>query len=416
MVKRLDPALCAKCKGTRRLCGRPVCPILKRIENLVKVKNVVSKRELFAATPPSVLVGEQGYPYIWLGPNVAPLTGDSAVEYDNPELWWGVKNINDIIALRSSMVFSRFRLKVSKARSASDKLLDLTREAALSVKPVDAEYLFAKPPRPQLKFDGILSPIGPRARLVKMNIVDNPVVPRKVDNIVEDYDVLARDAIRELYQHGVSFYHIVRIFSLGMLGVKIQRRLVPTRWAITAVDSTLGDLLLKKVKEYKAINQIELYFTEYIGNRYVLILAPGAWSFEMIEIWLPRSVWVKDVKPYFTVNYELYDGRWRRPGVDGGYHAIRFPVLESLFQRRRQATVIAIREVTREYYAPVGSWQIRESVRHALKSKPKIFPTLVDALKSASKYIDTSINLIIRESYLLKLLLTQRKITEFQEK
>ncbi|HDH06741.1 MAG TPA: hypothetical protein ENF87_00040, partial [Thermoproteales archaeon] len=351
--------------------------------------------------------------YVWLGPNVAPVTGEKAVEYDNPRLWWGVKDIEDIIRLRSSMVFSRFKVKVTKARAPSQRLLDSTRELALSIKPVDGEYLFDKPPRPSIRFDGILSPIGPKANLVDLRVVENPVVPRRVDMLVEDYDINARDAVVELYTHGIDYYHIVRVFSLGLLGLKYQRRLVPTRWSITAVDSILGDQLLEEVKKYDSINDVELYYTEYMGNRYAILMVPGKWAFEMIEIWLPRSVWVKAEKAYFTVNYELYDGKWRKPGVDGGYHAIRFPVLEYLSRRRRQALVIAIREVTPQYYAPVGSWQIRESIRNALKSKPLKFNTVLDALKNACKKIETPLKDILKESYLIKILLYQKKITEF---
>ena len=201
-----------------------------------------------------------------------------------------------------------------------------------------------------------------------------------------------------LYTHGIDYYHIVRVFSLGLLGLKYQRRLVPTRWSITAVDSILGDQLLEEVKKYDSINDVELYYTEYMGNRYAILMVPGKWAFEMIEIWLPRSVWVKAEKAYFTVNYELYDGKWRKPGVDGGYHAIRFPVLEYLSRRRRQALVIAIREVTPQYYAPVGSWQIRESIRNALKRviSQKYVQKVIEEAEKAQLVIDLK-SLDVRE-------------------
>ncbi|RLE76661.1 MAG: hypothetical protein DRJ56_03815 [Thermoprotei archaeon] len=413
MVKRIDPALCAKCKGSRRLCGRPVCPILKRIESSVKVSSVIRRRELFAATPPSVLVGERGYPHVWLGPSVAPVSGEGAALYDDPEAWWGRMSLEDIIGLRASMVFSRFRARIADARRPSSRLLDLTRELALSARPVDAEYVFRKPPVPRVRFDGVLSPIGPGAELRDLRLAQNPVVPRKVDSLVDDRDATAREAAFELYDWGVSYYHIVRIFSLGMLGLKRQRRLVPTRWAITAVDSILGDRLLEKVREFEPVSDVELYRADYLGNRYAILVAPGAWSFEMIEIWLPRSVWVRGRKPYVTVNYELHDGKWRLPGVDGGYHAIRFPVLEALYRRRRQAVVVAVREVTPDYYAPVGSWQIRESVRRALASEPLRFASVEEALRAVSRIIETPVSVVLSKSHLLRFLTGQRKLTEF---
>ncbi|RLE81064.1 MAG: hypothetical protein DRJ51_04580 [Thermoprotei archaeon] len=416
MPSRLDPALCAKCKGVKRLCGRPRCPILKRIEESLKVTSKISRRVLFGASPPSVLVGEYAYPRVTLGPLACPISGVEAKEYEDYKSWWGRKTIDDIIRIRASMVYSRFNLRVSEARSIRNRLLETTQELALSTLPVDAEFFFKKPPKPILSFDGILSPIGPRASLLELKVVQNPVVPRKVDRIVDDTDVKATDAVAELYSSGISYYHITRLFSLGLLGEKRRRRLVPTRWSITAVDSILGDRLLEKVKDFPEVSEILLFRAEYIGNKYSLIFLPRAWSFEMVEIWLPRSVWVRATKPYITVNYELKDGRWRRPGVDGGYHAIRFPVLEYLYRVKRQATVIAIREVSPEYYAPVGSWQIRESVRNALKSPPTKPESLSSALKEVSRSLQTDIKVVISESFLLKALLHTASILKYLDR
>lgn len=409
-----DPELCAKCKGSERLCGRPVCPILKRILEALKAAPQVSKRVLPASTPPSVLVGEWGYPIIRLGPIAAPERGEGARRYEDYRSWWGRLSIDDIIAMRASTVYSTFPLRVRDARSGRSRLLEATREAAISARPIEAEFVYAKPPRPLLSFNGMLAPVGLRGRLDKLLIAENPLVPRRVDQLVYDTDARARDAVYELYRSGVDNYYITRLLSLGMLGERNRRRLVPTRWAITAVDKMLGDLLLREVRLMPEYPRLELYFTEYIGNRYFVLLIPGPWSFEMIEVWLPRSVWVRSAKPYIAVNYELWDGWWRRPGVDGGYYAMRMPVLELLAEKKRQATVIAIREVTPRYYAPVGSWQIRESVRNALRSRPLVLDDATVALREVSKRLDTDVKLVVKESHILKSLLSpQIKLTDF---
>lgn len=413
MPKKIDPALCAQCKGVRKLCGFPKCPILVRLEEELKIKPTIRKKTLYAATPPSVLVGEKNYPYVTLGPNVAPVPGAEAKIYDDPESWWRRFSIDDIIRLRARTIFSSFTARVTEARRPSSRLLNLIKEISLSTEPVDAEYVFKKPPTPRLAFDGIVAPRGPVAVLDKLNLASNPVVPRRVDQLVSDEDARASESIAELYFSGISVYHIVRLFSLGLLGLKKDRKIVPTRWSITAVDSILGDRLLEKVRTFSEINEYRVYKTSYMGNRYFIIMAPGPWSFEMIEIWLPRSIWVKSNEPFFTVNFELHDGKWRKPGVDGGYHAIRFSVLEHLYREKRQATVIAIREVTKDYYAPVGSWQIRESVRNALKGKPVIVDDLSKALSLAKKFIETDLNLILSKSYILRLLMKQKRILEY---
>lgn len=406
--------LCAECKGVKRLCGRPQCPILQRVIEAVKAGPQLSKTLLPAGTPPSVFVGEWGYPYISLGPVAAPVTGDEARGYEDYPSWWGKLTLGDIIRLRASTVYSRFRVRVSDARRpVEDRNLDATREAALSIRPVDAEFLFQRPPRVAAAFDGVVAPIGLTGVLKSIRVVDNPVVPRRVDNVVEDTEVKAREAVLDLYRAGLDTYYITRLFSLGLLGEGRHRKIVPTRWAITAVDKTLGDLLLAGVRARPELEAIQVYTSEYIGNRYLLALLPGPWSFEMIEIWQPRSVWVEGAKPYIAVNYELRDGRWRRPGVDGGYHAIRLPVLEFLSRLGRQATVIAVREVTPAYYAPVGSWQIRESVRNALAGEPLKLDSIADLPRVISRFIETPIHLVLGESTLLRQLLSVEKLDKY---
>jgi len=406
-------SLCAQCKGARRLCGRPTCPILERIRENVRVASAITRREVFGSSPPSLLVGEWGYPRIRLGPLIPPVTGLDAREYDNPVVWWGRKTIEDIIRLRSSLILTESFVDARLDAKRPDRLLEEIQELALSALPVDAEARLRRRPTARLRFDGVLSPVGPRAPLERLRIVGNPSVPRKVDQIVYDTDAKAAIAVEELYRYGVSPYHIVRLLSVGLLGEAKQRRIVPTRWAITATDTILGNILLRRIRGYPEIDDIELYYTEYLGNRYAIVMCPGSWSFEMIEIWLPRSVWVGGGAPYICVNYELWDGKCRVPGVDGGYHAIRFPVLERLFERRRQATVIAIREVTPEYYAPLGSWQIRESVRNALRQKKRVFNSVMDALKAAARRLDTGLDKIIASSHLLKHLSGQTRIDRF---
>lgn len=417
MPVKIDPSLCAKCKGSRRLCGRSRCPILVRLSASYKIAERLPRRSVYGSTPPSILVGERGYPYIRLGANIPLVVGLEAREYDSPEDWWGRKSLEDIIKLRSSMIFSSFHANVKiDAKIPKNRLLEELQNIALSRLPVETEALFRKPPVVSLRFDGVVAPIGPRAEALNIKVIGNPEVPRRVDYIVSDVDVDARTASVELYRYGVSFYHIVRLFSLGLLGERRFRRIVPTRWAITAVDKILGDQLVKRVRNFREYGSYVVFHAEYVGNRYLLLFTPGSWSFEMIEIWLPRSVWVREGEALIVENYELFDGKAKKPEVDGGYYAIRFPVLEYLFRIRRQASVVAFREVTPDYYAPVGSWQIRESVRNALKGKPLVFDGLKEALKYISSKLHTDFRRVYKRSVLLRLLVEQERLPSYLKK
>jgi hypothetical protein len=409
----IEGNLCAKCKGSRRLCGRPKCPILIRISALKSLSPKLEKVDnLFGSSPPSVLVGEWGYPKIRLGGLIPPETGIRATFFDNPVEWTRKKvSLDDIIRLRSSLVYSRFSTHIKAPRKVELKFLENTQELAMAAKPTDVEVDFLKPPRFKLNFDGIITPVGIMAPIKDMKLAENPVVPRKVEYLVSDTDVKASTAMWELYNAGTSVYQIFRILSVGLLGIKEQRRLVPTRWAITAVDKNIGDKLLTKVRSFPEINWYLVFHHEYLGNHFELIFIPRVYSFEVIEMWMPRSVWVRDNKPSIFVNWEFWDGKAQH--MDGGYYAIRLPVLEYLSRIKRQATVIAIREIRPEYYAPVGNWQIRENVRRALSGKPERFNTLQEALNSVSKRLKTEKVVWLPRSYLLKLIRAQKTLNLF---
>ena len=415
MPTRISSTLCAQCKGSRRLCGRLKCPIIERMKIQLKLKDKLNKNYIYGSTPPDLIVGEIGYPEVLVGPMIPPITGSKAILYGNPTNWYG-KSIEEIIRIRSSIVRANFRVKVGEASRISDRLLGLTQEIAMSYEPIDTEAYFRKPPIPRLIFDGVLSPVGPSARLRKLIIAENPIVPRKAEQLIYDYDARASEAISELYDYGYSNYYLIRLLTAGLLGRKRERRIVPTRWGITAIDSIIGDHLLEKIRDYMEISEIIIFTNEYLDNRYIIILMPGSYAFEMIEIWLPKTIWVRRLKPYIIENFELYDGKWRSGEINGGYKAMRLAVLEYLNKIRRQAMVLAIREIGPEYYCPVGVWQVREGMRNAFKNKPIKVDSIDNAIKIVSSKLRTEFQLWIKYAKLIQLFKFQRKIVDFIRK
>ena len=404
LVTRPKPYMCAKCKGSRRLCGLPNCPILLRLkEQLGIFERIKEATGIEAPSPPSLLVGEKGYPYVRVGVNLAE--GGDASLYEDPGSWWGRLGLLDIIRMRASMIYS---YRVLKVRKASGRLAETIREAAMSVRPVDSEVLLSRPPRFTLRFDPLLKPVVFSAEVEKISLTSNPVIPRRVDSLVVDR-VKAREALKELYSRGFDVYYLQRLLSSGALGV--EKKFVPTRWSITAVDRAIGDYLLSKVKTFPEISGVEVYTSSYIGNNYILLFLPGPWFMEMVEIWLPNSVWVPGAEPYMTLIHEYSDGR--PSGQDGGYDAIRLPVLEHLYKRGRQARVLAIREVTPEYFAPVGNWQIRESVRAALGRSPERYGSLKEALEAIKTRLKTPVEIALSGSTFINVTTKQKTLVEF---
>ncbi|MEM0208220.1 MAG: Nre family DNA repair protein [Thermofilum sp.] len=404
LVTRPKPYMCARCKGSRRLCGLPACHILLRLKEQAGIfEKLKEARDIAAPSPPSLLVGEKGYPYVRVGVNLAE--GDNAPLFEDPGSWWGRLGLLDIIKLRASMIYS---YRVLRVRSASNRIAEAVQEAAMSIRPVESEVFLSRPPVFTMRFDPLVKPVGFSAEVEKISLTSNPVIPRRVDSLVADR-VKAREALIELYSRGFDVYYLQRLLSSGALGV--DKKFVPTRWSITAVDRAIGDYLLSKVKTFPEISGVEVYTSSYIGNNYVLLFLPGPWFMEMVEIWLPNSVWVPGAEPYTTLIHEYSDGR--PSGQDGGYDAIRLPVLENLYKRGRQARVLAIREVTPEYFAPVGNWQIRESVRAALGRPPERYESLREALEAIKTRLKTPLEVALRRSTFINVATRQKTLMEF---
>src|SRR3989344_4790049 len=118
------------------------------------------------------------------------------------------------------------------------------------------------------------------------------------------------------HKSGIETSNIIKILSAGLLGLKKNRKLVPTRWAISSVDSTLSKEKLKRIRLYPEIANIEVFNAEYLGNHYEFLLLPDKFSFEVIEISLKSmGVWQ---------DYEGFFGRKKyADSVTGAYYVNR---------------------------------------------------------------------------------------------
>ncbi|RUM48227.1 MAG: hypothetical protein DSY37_00130 [Hyperthermus sp.] len=399
MGRVIPPSLCARCKGYKRLCGLSSCPILERFRAQVRAVSGVSGRRLEGSSPPSVVVGESGYPKVPLLYSVPPgVSGDRARVFDDPPGWFSRRaSLAEILRYRSSLVSGVLRVD---ARSP-EKLYELEVSlAAVSASPVDTEALLEHPPLPALRFDGLLAPQGPSAPARTVKIFSNPRLPRALEKRIWD-DARASDIVVEAYRDGASIYSIISALSLGLIGRLKSRRLVPTRWAITAVDNIISTTLLHKVRAFPEINQVEVYHGSYLGNHYTIILLPGTYSAELIEVWHPLTPWTRHARE--PVTYRVIERVSLRQNImDGGFMAIRLGLAEQLYRRRRQARALIVREITRDYYAPLGNWHIRETIRKILLDKPQVYDSVEEALKQASKFLSTTARGSLTQSILLK--------------
>lgn len=409
-TKQGSTSLCGLCRGTKLLCGKSRCPVLLKYHSRDKVKPLINTLKIGGSSPPSVFIGRFGYPKVSIGPMIPPIMGDTSI-IDTPERWLD-RSIDDIVDFRSMLIRGKYNIDIFDVDNPN-KIVEYTRELALSKNSVFSEAIFEKKPRGKIAFYDEIQPHGPSAPIKKFDIT-NPKYEEHIEKAFYDTDLKARDAILGLYKDGLRVSKIQRAFSVGAFGINKHRRFVPTRWSITAVDSTIGECLIKNTKTYPWINEYRVYCHNQFDNRWVVLMTPSEWQYELIEAWYPNTTW----NPYGSSisifnSYEFYEGRTTYAEIGGCYYAARLATNEVLNKERRQAGVVVLREAHPGYIMPIGVWNVRESVRKALKQPYQKFETLKEALVNISKKMDIPLQRWIRNSAVLKNQLYQKKLEDF---
>lgn len=395
-------SLCLTCKGGRSLCGASPCPLLRKLAVFSPTEGKL-KTDFFGPAP-SIFVGHQGYPDVFVGP-MTSLDPERAALLDNPADWYGA-SLDDIIQMRSLLVRSKRRQGIKE----KSRYIEQSKELALSIRPTDIEVLFKSKPTYRMNFSPISQPMGPSGVVEKFSLTENPKIPRRVDSVVSD-ELRAADAALTLYKNQFDVYYLTTVLSSGALGMNDNKKLVPTRWSITAVDDIIAKALMKDIRSYPQLNEFLVYENTYLDNHFEVLMMPGAWEFELFEAWSPNTLWTAgNERPIIQAEYEGYLGRTKYAEKEGGgYYAGRIGVVEKLHQMRRQARVIVFREIYEGYTVPVGVWEVRENVRHALEKKPEKFTNLSEALAS----IQPRLRISTAEYACISEILKQRKIVDY---
>lgn len=362
---------------------------------------------LYGATPPSIFVGEYGYPKIALGPMVPPIPGDTSI-FDNPELWSGLP-FEQVVTYKINLIRGIVKQRID---DLSGKYMDQLREIAMSERPIDSVMTLDKEPKNELHFNkqGDYSPSLLTAPLNDLKI-SSITTDKRIEKKFEDTSLLASDAIIELYLSGVPVSKISRVLSIGLIGTSNKRKLVPSKWSITATDDVISGHLKRKIIVYPQIDCYEVYFFEHLYNLYCVILIPDSLSnFEMIEAWIDEKGCItiqSDCESLKRINHD--------PKIAGAYFAGKLAVEEHLDFRRRSSSAIIFREVRPEYVMPLGVWQVREGIRSSLKQICLKFDSISSAVLYATSRTSLSKIEWISTSKILKNLIMQSKISDYVE-
>lgn len=373
-----------------------------------KTIDLIEKDSISGSSPPDIFVGRFGYPNVYIGPMVPPLHGDTSI-LSSPEGWIG-KTIPEIVEYRSMLVRGMQRENVKTA--ASGRVGDMLQELAIAEKYASVDMSLRSKPELRMRLDENSEPFGPSAPLKDFTVGNTRANPT-LEKAFFDTDMAARDAMVELYFKGLPVSQLQKALSAGTLGRKKSRRFVPTRWSITAVDDTLGRHRLESVKEYDSIAAPQAFETVGLDNRWLVLMFPGTWSYELVEAWYPNTTWNLNSKNIAIFSSsEFFEGRRTYAEIGGCYYAARLAVSEFLDKIKAQGRVVILRETHPGYIMPVGVWNVREHVRDALRKAPIQFDSIRGALEHIASIMSIPLSSWISNSTVLRHVLHQRLLAQ----
>ncbi|MFH1682748.1 MAG: hypothetical protein ABIA37_03040 [Candidatus Woesearchaeota archaeon] len=372
-------------------------------------------KEDFFGSSPAPFIGRFGYPDINVGILGTQFSERTGI-YDAPKEWSSRNfSINRIAGMRYELVNSRQKANIF---SRKGKLIDAVQEIGMASKPVELEVNLENRPKLELKQESEIVPFGPAGKLKKIRITENTRVDNRVDRVVSDSDLKAVAGVWELYKKGFDENFLTKLISVGNLGVGKNRKFVPTRWSITAIDDTLGKQLIEEVKKFP-VGDYAVHFGGHLGNYYLVLMFPEIWSYELFENYLDYKVnpWSKGGN-FYSTDYEGFNGRKSyAEECAGGYYSVRLSCAEKLKELKRQAGLLVLRFITHDYNIPLGVWVTREASRKALVEKPITFSSKELMLKYAAELIKRKFNFeletLLKESQLLKNMKEQKKLSDF---
>jgi len=347
-------------------------------ESLSKYGNLFSSNSISGTSPPSVFVGSYNYPKVFVGPMVPPVHGNTEL-LDNPEKWKG-KTLEEIINFRLKLVRGIQQIPIEQTEG---RYMENLQEVTMSSKPTDLDLIFNKKISSNISVDGESAPFGPIGE-IKSAKFSGSTSTKPIEKIFYDKDMKAQDAVLKLYNSGIEISKIQKCFSIGMMGQK--RKLVPTKWSITATDDIISKSIVNEILENNLIDTSKVFSYEHLGNIFSVILFPHRWIFEMVEAWYSNGILG------FGSDNEDARGINHPPHIAGAYFAAKLAVSEYLLKNKIQAGVLIFREIRPEYAIPVGVWQVREGIREAMKQKPQIITKFNNALEIAAAKTSVSKN------------------------
>ncbi|MBI2970963.1 MAG: hypothetical protein HYY37_00925 [Candidatus Aenigmarchaeota archaeon] len=371
---------------------------LSRLYSRIRMRTANFSEKMSGSSPPSVFVGRFGYPKVFVGPLLPHQHGDTST-MDLPESWLGTGHqAADVIDLRTQLVRGKQLVGVRDR----GKTVEIMQSVALAKRPLDMQAEFEKKPVGRFIHEEA-QPFGPSAPIRHLEVSNEKLHPR-LEKFYHDTDAKAAEAVITLYEKDLPVSTLQKALSVGAFGMERNRRLVPTRWSITAVDDTLSKHLLEAIRTYPVIEDYQVYEYEAMNNYFAVLLMPMRWQYESMEAFMH----IFGREELLFSDWEPYGGRKEYAAIGGCYYSGRLAIAEKLHEMGRQAGAIVFRDVY-SGYIPLGVWLVRECMRNAMNAAPKRFSVRQPALA----YISSKLRLPFWRYRQASALLKQRNLAYY---
>lgn len=367
-------------------------------QELKKAQNSFTPSKELQGYGGSAIVGEKNYPYLSTH-NISNEDKTSSYKYTSELVKKPYEEIfkskaKNILGSTNPLYVKKPKERILDELSSIYKAKNITQFSS----EFDKEIKFTK-----LVTNKVAGIMGSKNNLIKLESTQNTSTSKQIEKYTSE-DIKAKEAIISLYEKGINEHQIINILALGGFGIDINKKLVPTKWSISAYDQTIERYLHKKILDYQVIQDYEIYCYEDKGNFFYILLLPEVFTGEVVEAW--DNIVERD---YVSIDNKLHKSE---PETAGGFWATKCGVHEFLHKRKKQAAYISLRYI-KDYEIPLGVVFVRECIRQALSRGPVFKGSDMRELEEFLKIKSFIHYNYFLESTTLKELKKQKKLSEF---
>jgi hypothetical protein len=326
-------------------------------------------------SPPGICVKAGKYPMLEAGFLASNEPLEHLSIYDFPQVWQGLDR-DTIFSMRRHLY--RFLLPVDARSMQPEGVIRTLQEIALSVRPI-ALRVEGESLRPRgLQFRSGQLPSSNDVMIQSIELLSEPEISKVAERITQQ-DIPATEGIWRLLDYDYSLDQVVRLMSIGLLGRKKTRRILPTRSAYKATINAFIDRVVMELIESPSISSYEIHSGNLFGDQFFVLLHPGESRVDYLSL---------DVSGNKITRGFAFEGlhQWSSDAKTSLYSDYaRFSVYRKLMRRKERCHVTVFHLMKDPRNQLLGPWISRAGVDEALASESIKF----DNRENAIQLLDT---------------------------